>query len=433
MKNTLSILLIFLSISAFSQEKKESPLSDKISYNIYGFMRCESYYDSYKGVNASMDNYYLFPLYKGLDASGDQINQQGDVNSTAMATRIGLIMKGPEVLNAKTSATIETDFSGISSAYAGELRLRKAFIKMDWKNSSLLFGQNWHPFYNGHSKFYPKVGGLNTGSPFNPFNRSPQIDFNYRYGKLSASATALYENQYCSKGFYSGSGYSDNMAKRNAVIPEMVLGLNYNSEKITAGIAGQFNVIKPIDITDKNYSTDELNTSFATMAFLGYNSGKLYILAKGMIGENISNMTIIGGYGVKNYNENTGEMTYTNYTSYSTFFNVVYGGKIQFGLFAGISGNMGTGDALYKFNNYTGTLPVTEKNFCTLGLMPNMKNVYRISPHVTYKNKNINFIAEYEMTSANYGTGNFDFEDGLYDDTVKAINHRLALTVMFLF
>ena len=144
----------------------------------------------------------------------------------------------------------------------------------------------------------------------------------------------------------------------------------------------------------------------------------------------MANMTIIGGYGVKNYNEDTGEMSYTNYTSYSTFFNIVYGEKVQLGLFAGISGNMGTGDALYKFKS--GTDP-EEYNARTLGLMPDIKNVYRISPHVTYKNKNINFIAEYEMTAANYGTGNFDFEDGLYDDTVKAINHRLALTVMFLF
>jgi len=432
MKKTLSLLLILINISAFSQNKKGNPLSDKISYNIYGFMRCESYYDSYKGVNSAMDNYYLFPLYDGFDATGKQINQQGDVNSTAMATRIGLIMKGPEVLNAKTSATIETDFSGISNAYAGELRLRKAFIKLDWKNSSLLFGQNWHPFYNGHSQFYPKVGGLNTGSPFNPFNRSPQIDFNYRYGKLSASATVLYENQYCSKGFYSGSNYSANMAKRNAIIPEMVLGLNYNSGKVTAGIAGQFNVIKPINITYKNYPTDELNTSFASMAFLGYNSGKLYILAKGIIGENMTNMTMIGGYGVKSYNNTTGKMTYTNYTSYSTFLNIVYGEKIQLGLFAGISGNMGTGEALYNFKYSTSKLPLTD-NACTLGLMPNMKNVYRVSPHVTYKNKNINVIAEYEMTAANYGIGNFNFEDGLYDSTVKAINHRLALTVMFLF
>ena len=432
MKKTLSLLLILLSINSFSQEKKVNPILDKISYDIYGFMRCEGYYDSYKGVNSSMDNYYLFPLYDGFDATGKQINQQGDVNSTAMATRIGLVMKGPEVLNAKTSATIETDFSGISSDYAGELRLRKAFIKLDWKNSSLLFGQDWHPFYNGNSKFYPKVGGLNTGSPFNPFNRSPQIDFNYRYKKLSASATALYENQYCSKGFYSDSDYSDNMAKRNALIPEIVLGLNYNSEKITAGIAGQFNAIKPINITDKDYPTDQLNISFASMAFLGYNSGKLYILAKGIIGQNMENMTIIGGYGVKDYNEVTGEMTYTNYTSYSTFFNIVYGEKIQYGLFAGISGNMGTSDALYNFENTTTTLTLTD-NACTLGLMPSMKNVYRISPHITYKNKNINFIAEYEMTAANYGIGTFDFEDGLYDSTVKAINHRLMLTVMFLF
>ncbi|MCF6358273.1 MAG: hypothetical protein L3J54_10755, partial [Draconibacterium sp.] len=218
MKKVISFVWIFciLAISSYSQEKKES--SSKPSIKLYGFIRNEFYYDSYKGLNAAMDNFYLVPLYKGTDGNGNHINQQGIANLTAMATRFGMKITGPELFGAKSSANIETDFAGIVTEYPEVLRIRKAFIKLDWEKSSLLVGQTWHPLWNGSGAFFPRVGGLNTGSPFNPFNRSPQIDFDYRIGKVTLSATALYEQHYTSKGFYPvPNTNSKNLAKRNAV------------------------------------------------------------------------------------------------------------------------------------------------------------------------------------------------------------------------
>jgi len=37
------------------------------------------------------------------------------------------------------------------------------------------------------------------------------------------------------------------------------------------------------------------------------------------------------------------------------------------------------------------------------------------------------------MTSADYGTGNFSFTDGLYDNKVTAVNSRLLMMVMYNF
>jgi hypothetical protein len=116
-------------------------------------------------------------------------------------------------------------------------------------------------------------------------------------------------------------------------------------------------------------------------------------------------------------------MTYSNYTTSSTFVNVVYGTQNQLGLFAGLTTNFGTKDALYNFDGAAKTK----------GLMPTMKQAWRIAPHYAYNYKNLRFVAEYEIDSADYGTGTFDFSDGLYDDTVNATNHRILFMLTYNF
>nr|WP_319265934.1 hypothetical protein [uncultured Draconibacterium sp.] len=429
MKKYLSLTAILCLISIFVTAQDDNKVSaKKSSIELYGFIRSEYYYDSYKGLNAAQDNFYLFPLYKGLDAEGNDLNHQGIHGFTAMATRFGFNITGPEILGAKTSANFETDFAGIVSEYPEVLRLRKAFVKLDWEKSSLLIGQTWHPMWNGSGAFFPQVGGLNTGSPYNPFNRSPQIDFDYKLGaKTTLSLTALYEQQYCSAGFYDvPNTNSKNLAKRNAGIPELVAGLYYNNDGMSLGIAGQFNAIKPIDVTEGTagkFQSDELNTSYAVMSYAGYKKDKWFFLVKEMVGQNLTNMLMIGGYGVKSYDAATGGMTYTNYTTSSTLVNVVYGIQKQLGFFAGISTNFGTKDALYNFDGAAQTK----------GLMPTMKQTFRIAPYYAYNYKNLRFVAEYEIDSADYGTGTFDFSDGLYDDTVNATNHRILLMLTYNF
>lgn len=419
MKKILAIACgVFLVCAGLSAQEKQ------IKAEIYGFIRSEFYHDSYKGINAAMDNFYLFPAYAGVDPAGKEINKNGMTNYSAMATRFGFNISGPELLGAKSSANFETDFAGIVSAYPEVLRLRKAYVKLDWENASLLVGQTWHPLWNGMGANFPKLGNLNTGAPFNPFNRSPQIDFDYRSGNITFSLTALYEQQYVSRGFYvAPNSNSKNLAKRNAGIPELVAGINLSEGAVTAGIYGQFNAIQPIDKTSMGYVTNELNTSLVGMAYMAYKKNKLYVLVKGLYGQNMANMLMLGGYGAKTFNTSTGEMTYTNYNNYSTFFNLVYGQKVQLGLFGGISGNLGTTDALYDFD---GSAKIA-------GLATSIQSMSRATTYLAYNIKNLRFVAEYEMTSADWGAGNFDFSDGLYDETNNATNHRLLLMVMYNF
>ena len=63
MRFNISVLALLLPLVTLAQEpKKESPLS------FYGFVRNDFYLDTYKGVNAFHDLFYLYPNYIGVDA-----------------------------------------------------------------------------------------------------------------------------------------------------------------------------------------------------------------------------------------------------------------------------------------------------------------------------------------------------------------------------
>jgi hypothetical protein len=170
MKKLSFLLLFFYTLVSFAQQDAKPKAS---SVEFYGFVRFDSFLDTYKGLNAANEQFFIVPQFAGVDANGKHINQTPTYNFSAMATRVGVRISGPEILKAKTTANIETDFAGDLGLNPAMLRVRQANVVFGWSKSSLLVGQTWHPFWSG--KVFPIVGGLNTGAPFQPFNRSPQI------------------------------------------------------------------------------------------------------------------------------------------------------------------------------------------------------------------------------------------------------------------
>jgi len=126
----IGVLLLYLPFAAISAEpKKENPVT------FYGFVRNEFYLDTYKGLNAFQDIFYLFPNYIGLDADGKDINNQASANFVSVVTRGGVNIVGPEIFGARTTGCIEVDFAGKPEFYL--LRLRKAFTLFSWEKSKL--------------------------------------------------------------------------------------------------------------------------------------------------------------------------------------------------------------------------------------------------------------------------------------------------------
>jgi hypothetical protein len=360
-----------------------------------------------------------------------------------MATRLGVRIAGPEILKAKTSANIEADFAGDLGVNPAMLRVRQANAVFSWTKTSLLVGQTWHPFWSG--KVFPIVGGLNTGAPFQPFNRSPQIRFDYKpSAKFILSAAMVSEFQYKSYGFskidsmYPKSmTYSDktDVFNRNAGIPEMVANIEHNNGGFTIGAGASLKYILPTLYTVekvagkdlKKYVSDDKVQAVSFVGYSQYTRKMFTIKAKAVVGQNMTHLNIPGGYGVKSLNETTGAMTYTPYNSMTGFVNAVYGKKYQAGIFAGYMKNMGTKDALYNFGTEASPSTVTP------GLLPNIASVYRVAPSFALNVSKLRFMLEYELTSAKYGTGSIDVTDGLFNQSVEATNNRVQLMLMYSF
>lgn len=414
MLKTTALLILLLPIYSFSQEAKK-----ETSVSFYGFVRSDFFLDTYKGINAFQDVFYLYPNYIGADANGRDINKQTTANFLSIVTRGGVNINGPEVFGAKTTGCIEFDFAGKPEVYL--VRLRKAYTQFNWEKSKLIVGQTWHPFFGNDA--FPRIGCLNTGAPFQAFNRSPQVRFDYKMGGLTLSATGLYQQQYLS----SGPLGSSNMYQRDAVVPETVLSFEYLKNSVTLGAGVDFNKIKPRVTTTgsdtKVYISDQTLGSTSFMAYGKYSKDKLMMLLKGYYGQNVVHLTMNSGYGVSTFDPATGKETYTNYNGIFSEFNITYGTKWKPGLFIGYSKNLGTTNALYN-NNGSATV---------WGLASNIQSMYRVSPSISYSLPKFLLTAEYEKTSADYGVGAINFKNGLYSSIHNVVNDgaRLIMTYYF--
>lgn len=418
MKKSLLIILVMLwATIAHSQS------DDAVTLDFYGFVRVDAYMDTYKSVDAGHDVFYLLPLYARPGGIED-FNQQTSANITAMASRLGVRINFPEVLNAKATGLLEFDFAGNLRSDPTLFRIRQAYSLLTWEKSSLLVGQTWHPFFGGANM--PVVAGLNTGAPFSCFNRSPMIRYNMKIGGLTLGLAAVSENQYASP-MIDQADFSylltPNHAKRNGIIPEMVLTAEWVKDAITIGAGADYKLIKPrmmVTGTEGSSKADEFLGSTAFMAYSKYKKDKLTLLLKGYLGENMSHLVMPGGYGVASYNAANGRETYTTYSTYTASLSLVYGQKWQMGLFAGYGGNLGTKTALWDAGDGKAK---------TYGSFLNMQTMYRVAPHISLNLPKFRLVAEYERTAADYGTGAINLANGLFNNTHQAVNNRVIIVM----
>lgn len=420
------ILLFFFAIFTFIVSNGES--NDNITLDFYGFVRVEAYLDTYKGVDAAHDLFYLLPAYAIINQA--EINNRLSSNITATASRLGVNINFPEVLKAKATGILEFDFVGNLKADPTLFRIRQAYSLLTWEKSSLLIGQTWHPFFSGSC--IPTVAGLNTGAPFSCFNRSPMIRYNKKFGKLTVSASAISQLQYNTPSIDAEELklVTFNQAKRNGIIPELVLSTEWMKESITLGAGVGYNTIcprmmitgNPTDSTSVSSVADQYLSSTSGMLYGRYKKDNLTILLKGYLGENMAHLTMPGAYGIATKDSISGKETYTNYTTYTTSLSLVYGQKWQFGLFAGYGGNLGTKEPLW--DSGSGKAKV-------YGLFSSLQNMYRIAPHFSLNLAKFRLVGEFEVTGANYGAAGskINLSNGLYETTHNAVNKRFIIVM----
>ncbi len=102
----------------------------------------------------------------------------------------------PPVFGAKTAAALEADFFGGFPTIGtgenfGQVRLRLAFVRLDWTKTSLVLGQDWMVFapLNPSSLACAAIPLFAAGG--NPWSRLPQVRVERRFGPGLLQAAVL--------------------------------------------------------------------------------------------------------------------------------------------------------------------------------------------------------------------------------------------------
>lgn len=415
-RSNLVLLLLFISV-AVASVKAEEKQAAAFGINFSGFVKTDIFYDSRQTVSIREGHFLLYPKGPSLDPAGRDINAHPSFHLVSIQTRLIGRISGPDALGAKTSAYIETEFFGTSENDLNGFRLRHAFLKFNWRKTELMVGQFWHPLFITDS--FPEVVSFNTGAPFQPFNRSPQVRLTRFFDNFSLSATVLSQRDFVSTGPEGpGSVYF-----RNAALPEMNVRIQWskiNSDRKTetsAGASLNFLKIVPRIKTETGYAADESLNSLAGLVFFKQKWPAVTLKVEAIYGQNLHHLTMMGGYGASQVlDEIKRSWSYSPLRTFSTWAEILTNGKIwQTGLFLGYSRNLGSKEAI--------PIAVYSRGV-------DVGSLYRIAPRLIFNAGKARFAAETEWTSAAFGTPD---RFGKVSQARHCGNFRLLLAAYYFF
>lgn len=403
-------LLLSLTLLTLSANAEEVQSKKGFDLKIYGQVRADLFYNTRANVESVDGLFYSYPMDIKLDAEGNDLNDQDNSNMYLLYSRLGLDVKGPKLGKANTSAKIEFDFRGSGSTLS-IIRLRHAYFNFNWGKSSVLAGQTWHPFYG---EVAPQMLNLNMGSPFQPFSRAPQVRYRFNHNAFQLTATALWQSQYLSNG---PEGKTNKYIK-NSCIPEFHLGADYKTQNLIVGAGVDVTSLVPrtqSTVGNKVYNVDERITSVSPEIHVKYTTPMWYFAAKSVLSSNLTQTSMLGGYGVCSVDTITGKQNYTPIRTSSSWVNVVWGKKWKVGVFGGYMKNLGTA---YAVSNVYGT--GTDVDQLVSG-----------TAEVTYNLPHWRFGIEYNYTAAWYG--DLNHKNGKIINTHSVGNNRFVASATYSF
>lgn len=355
----------------------------------YGFINNQMYYDDRKSMQGAQGLYNLIPLDVKEDAEGNDLNAQDEMSFLSITSRIGVSLL-QDYGDMKLAGKLEADFTA-SAGTASAFMLRQANFSMLWDDSRLLIGQTWHPM---SGEIFPEVIGISMGAPFNPFNRSPQIRYDYYFfdkNRLTLTGAYIYQGQYAS---YGPNGKS-NIYQRNAVAPATYIGASFETGGFKVGIGAELQTIVPrttaFTDTPNEVKVDESLTTLSGMIQASYVKNKLSLKTKTVWGEDMSHLGICSGYGVDEIHSDLTTYEWHPLTAVSSWFMGTYGNDIKVGLFGGYMSNLGST-----------TEYISESMMYVYG-GTHIDKMYRVSPSISMNADNVSLAFEYELTSVAYG------------------------------
>lgn len=415
MKKLITVLFICTSLFSYAQD------TQNFGIKFSGFVKTDFFYDSREVVTVREGHFLLYPDAISKDANGDDIKEHPSTNFLAIQSRLTGKISGPNAFGAKTSGVLEADFFGNLNDENG-FRLRHAFAKLNWTNTELLMGQTWNPMFV--AECFPGVISFNTGAPFQPFARNPQIRLSQKMGDVKAFVVASTQRDFTSYG----PDPADNTKKiansifaRNSAIPNLHAQIQYNPDSTShvfgAGIDYKSLLPRTSTKGTETVASDERINSISALVFAKLEGKKLSVKMEGVYAQNGYDITMLGGYAEKTAADPvTGAVEYTNIASSSAWIDMnTKGKKVQFGLFGGYTKNMGAEDDI-NGNSYTRG--------------GNIDYIYRIAPRTVFIAGQLNLALELEYTAAAYGTTD---TDGTVKDSKEVANTRALFSCIYKF
>jgi len=414
MKKSILSCLFMIAFSGYSQTTPEVPPEKEWEVSLYGFIRTDYMWDTRKSSQVREGNLNLYPL--DAPSVGNDFNAVGSSNFLSVVSRLGTKVKGPNVWGAKMSGTLEGDFFGnVEGSSIGLLRLRHAFVNMEWSKTSLTMGQTWYPTFI--PEVFPGVANFNTGILFNPFGWATQVRLKYNLTKdLSFAVTAYKEREFTATVATIGT---QNSASINSSLPSFHGQLQFKNKNWIGGVGAEIKTLQPLTeftLTPSNVKVPTLEkvNSSSFMAYLKYSNDTFLVKAYGISGTNLQSLVMLGGF--VGYNASDKVEQYEASKTSAFWIDLAGNGKkVAPGLFFGYTSNNGTSRTLaagetakYYMRGVTGNRVVD--------------NVMRVSGRVDFKQNKFRVTPEIEYTKATWGDLNAN-GDGAADLNQRDVNN----------
>ncbi len=364
------------------------PLSHAQNIDLSGFIKSEYIYDTRQVAQVREGQFHLYPLAE-VDENGDGLddNALDNLLFAAFQSRLQVRGYGTEVLGAQLSGLLEADFFGAINEDVSELRLRHAFVRLDWQRHQLLLGQYWSPLFT--TAAYPRVINFNTGAPFQPFGRFPQIRYTFTPNVFRMIAALSQQRD----AFQEIGGRK---LQQQSGLPAGHMHIQYNKGDHTVGVGGYLKTIRP-EMTGDRFTAEAIQ-AYVTTSVLG-----TVIRAKATYGNDLTDHLMTGGF----IETTTGD--YETLKVLGTWLDVETKSKpLSVGLFGGYLTNRGCG------KNVTVVATNTRA--------PDLEALWRLAPRLAYSVGKLRFAVELEATQARYASA--------FDETFKptCTDHDHAVT-----
>jgi hypothetical protein len=414
-----AVALFFSIIPILAQEKTTTPEPEKLTVKVGGYIRTETFYDTYRSSESRDGESYSYPLKQGFDAAGNDTNKINQFTMLGVQSRFKISASGISAFGAKVSGLIEADFMGMSDDSKFMTGLRHAYFKLDWQKTQLMLGQYWSPM--SIPEFAANTVLFASGTTFQPTNRAVQARLTYQaFTKVKLmGAIMAYNTHRAVEPKY-------NNAQRNSGLPVLEGQVQYGSvNEFFFSFNVGYKFLKPYLETvasGSKYKATKIVGSYHSQACIGYQLPNLSLKVQGNYGQNMTEFGLIGGYLPVEGTVNTyGEYDYTNIKTVSTWFDIeTKGKKFKPGLFIGYSENLGTDKDVHITKQYVSEL--------TKG--SDIRKLFRISPRFYYISGPVDIGVEYIRNTAAYGTFG---KRAVINTQTPTVNNRIMVSVRYTF